>query len=805
MPVALWPGVNDLRYALRQFLRNPGFTMVAALTLALGIGGTTAIFSVVNAVILKPLPYDQPGQLVQIWEAPRPGGRNSVSPGGFMDWNREATLFACMAHVGDALMNLTGSGEPERINGIQMSGAGLETLRARPILGRIFEPGEDVAGRDHVVVLTEEFWKRRFGSDPAIVGKSIELNTISHTVIGILPPQFLPWKYADFVLPRNFQGKEAEERGSHWLRVIARLKPGVSIEQAQAELTSIRERLKPLYPAFKKDWGVTIIPLHEEITGEIRPTLLLLLGAVACVLLIACSNVANLLLAKGSARRKEITIRLALGAARGRIVRQLLTESVLLAFVGATIGVLLALWITSGIAQIPGLELPRADEIAIDWRVLTFAVALAAFTGIAFGILPAWHSARTDLNESLKEGARGTSAQGGRVRSSLIVTEVAIALLLLIGAGLLLNSFYRISNVAPGFDPQKAIALQISLTGARYSTAAARTRFIEAALDRIERLPGVQAAGFSSNLPIADWPWDTAFLISGAPSGPVGGYQIDFDFVSGDYFRAMGIPVLRGRVFSEREALSEPKVVIVNDALARKYFPKGDAVGKRIHLDTLSGKIDQGWEIVGVVGDIRRRSLTSSVQPCVWRPFAHTFSENTTLILRTAGEPTAVIDSVRKAIAAIDPNQPIANIRPLATVIHESIAQQRFLLLLLGGFAGVALLLAAIGLYGVISYGVTQRTREIGVRMALGADPIAVVRMILRQALRLAGVGVLIGLASGLGLTRLLQKLLYNVEPTDPMTFATVAALLILVAVIAAWLPARRASKIHPVEALRAE
>jgi putative ABC transport system permease protein len=796
---------NDLRFAARMLLKNPGFTAVAVLTLALGIGVNTAIFSVVDSVLLKPLPYERPGQLVQLWEAPSPGKRNSASPGAFLDWREHGTTFESLSLRQNTAMNLTGVGEPERLSGLAMSASGLQILRARPLLGRTFAPDEDQPGKDKVVVLSHGLWQRRFGGETDIVGRTIQLNDQSYTVIGVLPPRFLPWDKAEFVIPSAIDSDDSNQRGAHWLQVIGRLKAGVTVDQGKAEMNALAARLKPLYPAFKKDWGVTVVSMHEQITGDIKPTLLILLGAVGCVLLIACTNVANLLLAKASARQKEMAIRAALGASRGRVIRQLLVESMLLSLIGALLGLLLALWCVGVIGNLASVNLPRAHEVGLDLRVLGFAVLVSLFAGVAFGLIPAVQASRPDLNETLKEGGRGS--QGGarnRIRSGLIVSEVALALVLLVGAGLLLNSFFRLYNVSPGFNTQNALTMQISLPGNKYPDAKRRTAFFERVLERIESLPGVEAAGVMGTMPINGSP-DIFFAVSGRPGQPENGYSTDFDFCSPNYFRAMGIPLLKGRSFDQRDRVGSSRVVIISEALAREYFPNEEPLGKRIHLDVSTGKIDEGWEIVGVVGDVRMRGLGEMIKPCVYRPQAFSPWGSGRLLIRTVGTPLALTEGVRKAVFEVDPSQPVANVRTVEDVIAASVAQRRFSLMLLSTFAGAALLLAAIGLYGVVAYTVAQRTREIGIRMALGANRGAVVALVLRQGMKLAGIGIVVGIAGALGLTRVLTKLLYGVKPNDPLTFAGVSLVLLCVAVLASWLPARRAGRVDPIVALRTE
>lgn len=798
--------MNDLRFAVRQLLKNPGFTVVAVLTLALGIGATTTVFSLVDAVLLNPLPFDQPGQLVQVWEAPGPGQRNWASPGAFLDWKEHGSVFEDISLLDGRELNLTGDGEPERVSGWGMSANGLKILRTQPFLGRGFAPDEDQPGKDQVVVLGHGFWQRRFGGDASVVGRTLRLNDQSHTVIGVLGPTPLPWGPTDFVVPIAIRPSAANERGSHWLQAFGRLKSGETVEHAGTEMSAVAARLRPLYPAWKQGWGTTLLPLHEQITGKVRPTLLLLFGAVGCVLLIACGNVANLLLAKSASRQKEMAVRAALGASRWRVLRQLLTESVLLSATGALLGVLLAFWSLGAIRGLDAVNLPRAQELGLNLRVLGFAVLMSLLAGVAFGLMPALHTVRDGLNDLLKDGTRNTgTGSGNRVRSGLIVAEVALSLVLLLGAGLLLNSFVRLSHVPSGIDPRNVLNMQVTLPEKRYPDAERRTDFFERSLARISALPGVEAVGVVGKRPVGGGSMDTTFTIAGRTDAPPNGHGVDFDFCTPDYFRTAGIPLRQGRPFAWSDKAGSPRVVIINEALARQHFPHQNPLGQRIHLDVGSGKIDEGWEIVGVVGDVRQHGLGKEVRPCVYRPQSFSFMGSGNLLVRTAGAPLALAEPVRKAVLETDPNQPVANLQTLEQALAGSLAERRFLLLLLGGFAGAALLLAAIGLYGVIAFAVSQRTREIGVRMALGASRRHVLHLVLGSGMKLVGIGIVLGGVAALGLTRVLARQLYGVEPTDPVTFASVALMLLFVALLASWPPARRASRVDPMVALRSE
>jgi predicted permease len=800
----LW---HDLRFGARMLLKKPGFTLIALLTLALGIGANTAIFSIVNGVLLKPLPYEQPDQLVQLWEAPRVGALGAASPGAFLDWKEQSTSFESLSLLHNTDLNLTGEGEPERISGVKMSAGGLQILRARPMLGRVFAPDEDQPGREKVIVLTHRLWQRRFGGDTNIVGRSIQLSDQGYTVIGVLPPGFLPWDEPEFIIPSSVASEDANRRDAHWLNVFGRLKPGLTVEQARAEVNALSARLKPLYPAYKKNFVVNIAPMQELMTGDIKPILLLLLGAVGFVLLIACANIANLLLARALARQREMAIRAALGASRWRVIRQLLTESVLLALTGALLGLLLAFWSVDALSHLTGVHLPRAQEVGLDLRVLGFALCVSLLSGLAFGLAPAVQASKPDLNETLKERGRGSqgSARNG-VRSSLIVSEVALALILLIGAGLLLNSFFRLTNVPPGVNPKNALTMQISLPDKKYPNVERRAAFYQQTLERIENIPGIEAAGVTRTMPLAGSSPSTFFSIVGRPGQPESGYLTDFDFCTPGYFQAAGIPVRTGRLFEQSDRPGAARVVLINETLARQYFPNEDPLGKLIHLETFTGKIDEGWEIIGIVGDVRQRGQTQNVRPCVYRPQAFSFGgSDGHLVIRTTGASMAIAESVRKAILEVDPSQPVANVRTMEDVLGASVAQRRFITMLLGGFAATSLLLAAIGLYGVIAYGVSQRTHEIGIRIAMGAQARDILQLVVWHGMKLALIGVGLGLIGSLVLTRLLKTLLYGVSATDPATFALIALSILGVALLACYLPARRATKVDPVVAIKYE
>jgi predicted permease len=787
---------QDVRYAARQLRRNPGFATVAVLTLSIGIGATTAIFSVVNGVLLKPLPYEEPGELVQVFEV-----FPVASPGVFMDWREQATQFEGFAAWSGAVMNLTGTGEPQRLSGLRMTSNGFQLLRARPVVGRVFAPEEDQAGQDKVVVLTYRLWQRNFGGERGVVGRTMSLNDESYTIVGVLPDGFLPFATQEFVIPLRFDATARENRRVHPLTVLARLKAGVTREQAQVELNAIGARVRPLLPEYKRNWITTVVSLQEHLSGGMKPTLLVLAGAVGLVFLIAGTNVANLLLAKASVRQREIAVRAALGASRGRIVRQLLTESLLLSALGALVGLLLAFWSMGGVRHLLASRgFARTEEVTLDPVVLGLALTIALLAGIGFGLAPALQSSRPNLIDSLKDATRGGSATAGkRLRSALIIGEVAMALMLLAGAGLLLHSFYRLVNVPPGFSPENTLTAPLSISQRNYPDASRRSALYQRIAESVAALPGVEAAGLAASLPLRGV-GDAFFRIAGRVDQPEPGYSADYDFCTADYFRALGIPQLRGRGFTASETAADTRVAVINATFAQELFAGENPIGRHLEQN------NESWEIVGVVGDVRMRQLTQRIRPMVYRPQSPTrASSAATLVVRTRASPLALTDGVRRVIREIDPSQPVANVLTLDGVIAASLSQRRLILYLLAAFAVVALLLAAIGLYGVIAYAVTQRQREFGIRVALGAARTDMLRLVLTHGLKLVGVGLALGLAGALGLTHLLANLLYEITPTDPLTLGAVTLVLLAVGLFASWLPARRAARVDPIIALRTE
>ncbi|HEX8651881.1 MAG TPA: ABC transporter permease [Pyrinomonadaceae bacterium] len=809
----LW---QDLHYGVRMLLRNPAFAFVAVMTLALGIGANTAIFSVVNAVILRPLPYESPEQLVRVGGANLRTGRamGSFSPQDFYDWRERNTVFEQVAAYDGWSPGLTGTNEPERIEAARVSASFFSILRAKPEIGRAFLPGEDQPGNNMVVVLGHSLWKRRFGADPGIINSQVTLNGASYTIVGVMPASFETPRFTRSILAEPELWAPFAPNLNDWTRggravdaAIARLKPGVTLEQADAELKAIARQLEQQYPDTNAGQSVSVASLHESLVGKSRTALLVLLVAVGFVLLIACANVANLLLARAAARQKEIAIRTALGAGRLRIIRQLLTESVLLAGLGGALGLLSALWTTDLLIAGAADALPRLNGTVVDAHVLGFTLLVSLLTGIAFGIAPALQASRPDLNEMLKEGGR-TSALGGaraRVRSLLIVAEVAVSLVLLIGAGLLIRSFLRLQEVRPGFNPEHVLALEMFLPGIKYPEDHQHIAFYEEVLRRTRALAGVEAAGVVSVLPVSDNYDRIGFSVEGEPPPPPGeGPDADRYMISSGYFQALAIPLQSGRQFNEDDGRADAQpVVIINETLARRYWQTSAlALGKRVRV----GDERRPWRtVVGIVGDVKQYGLDTPSTMQVYLPHQQSPSQQMTLVVRAGGDPASQTAAVRNEIWAVDKDQPVYNIRTMEQVLAKSIAGRRFNMLLLGIFAGVALLLAAVGIYGVISYSVTQRTHEIGIRMALGAQGSDVLKMVVGQGMVLALIGVGIGMIASFALTRVISSLLFGVSATDPFTFGGIALLLTVVAFLACFIPARKAAKVDPMVALRYE
>jgi len=803
--------IQDIRYGVRTLLKNPGFTAVAVIALALGIGANTAIFSVVNTVLLKPLPYGDPDRLVYIWANPPRDAQqqNPVSPLDFQDWRSQSRSCVGMAARTARNFNLTSGDSPERVLGEMVTEGYFAVLDVKPLLGRFFTPAEGEVGNDHVVVLGNRLWQRRFGGDSGVVGRTLLLNNIPYTVVGVGPDDHRA--SIELWTPLTL-ATESQDRGWHTLTVLGRLKPGVDAAQADAELKTIAAGLGRQYAVTNKGWSATVVPMQEMIVKDIRGALLILLGAVGFVLLIACANVANLLLARVAARQREIAIRTALGAGRARIMRQLLTESVVLGLAGGAIGTLLALWGTDLLSKLSMAGLPRTTEIAVDGPVLLFALGASVLTGIVFGLLPALQASRPNLTQPLKEGARALAGGigGRRVRNLLVLSEVALALLLLIGAGLLIRSFATLQQIDTGFDPSDVLTVQMALSESKYQSPETQAGALDGILTRIKNLPGVQSAAITSALPLAQAGGSNLlFTVEGRPiPAPTDAPSAWLRLCSPDYFTVMKIPVVKGRAFSESERIGQPLVAMVNETMARRMWPGEDPVGKRL---TIGVPVDmppdsiEWFSVVGVVGDVRHSALTSEPGMELYVSSRQNPPLSMSLVVRTAGDPLSLGSSIRREVSAVDRDLPLFQMQTMESVVAGSLARPRFYMLLLGIFAGVALLLAAIGIYGVIAQTVSQRTHEIGIRMALGAQRRDVLLMVVRQGMALAGAGVAVGLICAFVLTRLMESLLYGVSATDPLTFIAVAAGLVCVALVACWIPARRATRVDPMTALRYE
>ncbi|HEV2805517.1 MAG TPA: ABC transporter permease [Chthoniobacterales bacterium] len=802
---------QDIRYGLRMFLKNPGFTAIAVLALALGIGANSAIFSVVNALLLRPLPYKDPSQLVVIWENAAHLGfpKNTPSPANFLDWQKQSTMFETMAAFAERSFNLTGIGEPERLDGRRVSANLFSLLGVKPILGRTFVPDEDKPGTK-VALLNESLWKRRFGSDPNVVGRSLALNGESYTVVGVLPssvrlPAFGNWRDQVWV-PLAFPAEEAAARGNHFLEVIGRMKPGVSLQQARAEMETIAARLAQQYPEHNTRIGSVVNPLHEEIVGNMKPALLILLGAVAFVLLIACANVANLLLARAAARHKEIALRLALGADRRRLTKQLLVESVMLSLFGAGVGLALALAGLRVLTRFIPADVAHAEMITIDGKVMIFTLLVAVVTGLVFGLAPASQATHFNLNDTLKEGGRdsGAGPRGKRLRSALVIAEVAVSFILLIGAGLLINSFMHLRNLDPGFRADHLLALNVDLSETKYPDNPRRVAFFDEVVRRVQALPAVRSVAVAGNLPFTYNGDSMPIGVEGVPDPPPDQHpDVIYRAIGPGYFSTMGIPLVRGRDFTEQDNLDADLAVVVSEKTAKYYWPNADPIGKR--LKNGSTTQEGPWRtVIGVVKDVRQNDFIAEPKMQMYFTYRQLKSlMPNALVVRTAVDPLSLATSVRNAIWAVDKDQTVANVDSMEHIVAGAVARQRFSMLLLAIFAGVALVLAAVGIYGVMSYSVAQQTREIGIRMALGAQRGDVLKMTIKQGLRLVGFGLLIGLVVAFILTRVMASLLFGISATDPITFLTISLVLLAVAMLASYIPSVRAMRVDPMVALR--
>lgn len=806
--------LQDLRYGIRMLAKSPAFTIVAIVTLALGIGANTAIFSVVNAVLIRPLPYKEPERIVMVWEDNRARSRhqNVVSPANFQDWQEQNSVFEEMVAFIDIPINLTGTDSPEELSAQNVTFNMFSMLGVSASLGRTFLSEDSKPESSNVVILSYGLWARRFGSDPGVIGNTISLNANPYTVIGVMPPDFkffikqssFSGRQADLWMPLRLTPQTRIRRGRS-LSAAARLKDGVTLEQARSEMNTIAARFEEQYPDFNKNWGVNLVPLHSQLAGEIRPALLVLLGAVGFVLLIACANVANLLLARAAARQKEMAIRSAMGAGRGRIVRQLLTESLLLACFGGLTGLALAYWGTRFLISMSPKDLLGIDSIGLDYRLLGFTLAVSLITGVIFGLAPAIQASRANINDPLKEGGRSAATSGSRrLRNVFVVTEIALAIVLLVGSGLMIRSVMRLQSVSPGFNPDNLLTVKLLLPGSRYGENHQRIGFFRQTLERVRSLPGVRSASAISFLPFAGLGAATSFKIVGQPEPPAGERPVtDVRVIDPDYFSTMGIQLLGGRNFTDQEATEARHVIIVNESLVRNYFPDEDPLGKKLIVNMMNEPVPS--EIIGVVKDTKHEGLDKEPRAMVYWPHPELAYSGMALVIRAERDPLNLAAAVQSEVQSIDRDQPIADIRTMDQLLASSIARSRFSMLLLTIFAAVALLLAGVGIYGVMSYTVMQRTHEMGIRMALGARSLDVVKLVIGQGMLVALAGVAIGIAGAFGLTRLMSSLLFSVSATDPLTFAGIAVLVAVVALLSCYVPARRASRVDPAVALRHE
>jgi putative ABC transport system permease protein len=801
--------LQDIRYAVRMLRQKPAFTAIVVLALAIGIGANTAIFSVVNAILLRPLPYKNPDRISMVWlDNTRLGvDQDWHSYPNFMDYKEQNQSFDDMAAFNNRSFNLTGAGDPVRVTGVWATASLFPVMGVDPALGRAFTVEEEEPGKDLVVVLSNGLWQRRFGADPNVLGQSVNLNGVNREIIGVMPASFVfPEKETEMWVPLALSPQRKQARGSFSLKAVGRLKPDVTIEQARADMGTIANRLQEQYPTMA-GYGVNLVPLHEQVTGKVRPALLVLLGAVGFVLLIACANVANLLLARAAVREREMAIRTALGARRGRIIRQLLTESALLAILGGIAGLLIAIWGLDILVALSPSNIPRLDQIGVDTKVMIFTFGVSLLTGLIFGLVPALQASKPDLNESLKEGARGSTGgiHGSRVRNLLVVSEIALSLVLLIGAGLMIRSFIRLQSFDLGFNPKNLVTMRIQLPGSKYREEQQVANFFQQLFQRMESAPGIESVGGISSIFLSDTPNSTTFTIEGRPpQTDAERVEVPVDAVTSNYFRVMGVPLVKGREFNNRDVIGSTPVVIINETFARRFFPNEDPIDKRFVYGNPAP--NNPWmTIVGVVADVRRTGFDRAVRPETFLPQAQSPDNGLTIVARTASDPAGFANTLRNEVWAVDKDQAVYDIETMDQTLSEMTSQRRFNMLLLGVFAGVALILAAVGIYGVISYSVTQRSHEIGIRLALGAQASDVLKLIVGQAAVLALAGVTVGLIAAFFLTRLMSSLLYGVSATDPLTFAAISLVLSGVALGASYVPARRAMKVDPMIALRYE
>ncbi len=802
---------QDLRYGLRTLLRNPGFCAVAILALALGIGPNTAIFTMVNAVLLRPLPMPEPDRVVMIWGTMLKSGFDQlpVAAADYLDWKKQATSFDQMAAaftIPEYGLNVSGAGEPERVPAALASKEFLPAMGIKPVVGRNFLPEEDLPGGAPAVMISNGLWQRRFHSDPGVVGRTLTVDGVARTIVGVVPHELGELIAVDLWLPTAIDPNTTERR-SHNYGIVAHLKPGVTAAQARAEMTLIAQRLERAYPATNTGWGITLFPMAEMFAGRIRPVLIILLGAVGLLLLIACANLANLMLVRAATRQKEIAVRAALGAGRSRIVRQLLTESLVLAIAGGALGLLLAVWSVHALRSVVPDMFPLLQHMSVDPPVLGFTLGLSLVTGLLFGLVPAWRSSRADLNTTLKETAGRSESAGGshRIRRVLLASEVALAVLLSVAAGLLLRSFVRVVEVDPGVRVANILTMNVNLSSVKYDTPAKRARFYRDLTERVQSLPGVRSAGAVLFLPLrvsmlSFRVGTSSFQIEGHPPYPQGQEPLaDFRAATPDYFNTVGIALRQGRLFDQHDDLEAKRVALVNEALVRKHFPHENPLGRRLVMGSRT------IEIVGVLADAKLYGLDSPIEPAIYVPHMQQPADFMGLAVRTDGDPAAMASAVRAEVRKLDPEQPISNVRTMGQVLSDSLMLRRVSMLMLIVFAGLALTLASVGVYGLTAYSVSRRTHEIGLRVALGASQPQILRLVVVHGLMTSLIGAVIGVAAAFALTRSLSGMLYGVTATDPLVFAGVPLLLIGVSAIASYVPARKATLIDPLTALRYE
>lgn len=789
---------QDLRHAVRTLLKQPGFAAVIVITLALGIGANTAIFSVVNGVLLQPLPFNNAHRLVAVMES-NPRAFNEpigASFPDFKDWSEQNQVFEYVAGLTGQSFALVGAGEPARVRGQSVSADFFPMLEAEALVGRTLLSEDEKPGEGKVVVLSNGFWRSRFGGDPGIVGRTLTLEGSSYTVVGVMGPGFRFLRDVDLWTPLSVPGPLQRMRGARFMQVVARLKQNTSLDQGRAAMTSLAERLENEHSETNSGWGVSVLPLQDKVVGDVKRGLLILLAAVGLVLLVACANVANLLLTRGSARQKELAIRAAIGATRWRLIRHLLTESTLLALIGGALGLLLSLWGIDALRALSPANLPRLDEIRIDRNVLGFTMIVSLITGLLFGLAPARHTTSLDLQEALKDGIGSSPRRGRLMRRALVISEIALSLILLIGAGLLGRSFLAMLSADRGFRAENLITMEVSLTRYKYGEGFKQSEFFQRLVERVESLPGVRSVGLTSLLPLSSNNSKNTFAVEGRERED---QWSNLRLISPDYFRAMSIPLLNGRAFTNGDTKGAPDVVIINELLANRFWPGENPIGKHV----LFG--DSGSTIVGVVGNIKHSGLDAELEPEMYIPFGQQPSASMVLVARTDSQPVALVGSLREIVQSLDKDQPADNFRTMEEVVSTSVAQPRFLMIILSVFATLALALAAVGVYGVVAFSVTQRTHEVGIRMALGAQPSRIMRLVLGEGLLVALIGIAAGLAGSLALTRLMSQMLYKVSATDPLIFISISVVLTGVALGASFIPARRAMRVDPMVALRHE